>query len=98
MSIFYREIARHILLSPTFVESMTAVMAVEIERQIKANAGGDRLWIPKTSSREDLQERNRMIRAQFNGRNHAALASAFNLCERQVRKILNSAPEKFRSP
>ncbi len=39
-------------------------------------------------------DRNTTIRHQFDGRNHAALARAFGLSTRQVRRIVDKRPAK----
>lgn len=88
MSQFTRELARQIILSPSFVDTMTDLFAIEIEKQLRHTAGGDRLYVPKTSSAEDKAHRNKMIRAQFNGRNLLELASTYGLTERHIRRIV----------
>lgn len=88
MSQFFREIARQIILSKTFTEALTHMMAVEIERQVKGIAGGDSLYIHKSGSREDKRERNRLIRAQFTGDNHTELCRRFHLSRSQLYAIV----------
>lgn len=88
MSLFFRDLAKQIIHSQSFVDSMTDMMAVEIEKQLQGIAGGDRLYIPKTISRDDIEARNRIIRSQFNGRNLHDLAKTFALNVRQIRRIV----------
>lgn len=90
MSQFTRALARQIVMSSSFVETMTELMSVEIERQLQGMAGGDRLYIPKTSSSEDKKERNRLIRARFTGNNHAELCKSFNLRRSQLYAVLKA--------
>ena len=47
------------------------------------------LYIPKWESLERCA-RGRDIRARLDGSNYRALAAQFRLCERQIRKIINS--------
>jgi len=93
MSQFFRDLAKQIILSPVFVESMTDMMAIEIEKQLQGMAGGDRLYIPKTTSNDDKAARNRIIRSQFNGRNHEHLAKTYHLTQRQVRRIVRTSSD-----
>ncbi len=91
MSQFSRDLARQIILSESFVESMTEMMAAEIEKQLRGQSGGERIYIPKTASREDKAVRNHLIRAQFTGRNHVEIARRYHLTVRQVRRIVCSS-------
>lgn len=84
----YRDLAQQIILSPRFVSAMTDMMSKEIETQLQVLAGGDRLYIPKTSSNADKAIRNALLRNAFNGHNHAELARRYAITVRQVRRIL----------
>ena len=95
MSQFCRDLATQIILSPSFVAAMTDMMAVEIERQLRGIAGGDTLYIPKTTSRDDIEARNAIIRAQFNGRNIDDLARRFALTARQIRRIVRARSDRI---
>ncbi len=88
MSQFFRDLAKQIIRAPAFLETLTDLMASEIENQLRAAAGGDRIYIPKTTSLEDKHTRNQMIRAQFTGANLDTLASHYSLTVRQVRRIV----------
>lgn len=88
MSQFTRELAKQIILSQNFVDTMTDLVAIEIEKQLKGMAGGDTLYIAKTGSIDDKAARNKIIKAQFNGRNLIELANRFGLTERQIRRII----------
>jgi len=84
----YRDLAQQIVLSPTFVSSMTDIMSGEIERHLQAMSAGDRIYIPKTAGRDAKRIRNALLRAQFTGTNHAVLARQYAITVRQVRRIL----------
>lgn len=88
MSQFSRYLAQQIIRSSAFLETLTDLMATEIENQLRAAAGGDRIYIPKTTSLEDKHTRNQMIRAQFTGANLDALAVRYSITVRQVRRIV----------
>lgn len=90
MSQFTRELARQILLSNSFVDTMTDIFALEIERQLQGLAGGDTIYIPKTSAHHDKTQRNLIIRAKFNGHNLPELVKTFGLTARQLRRIVRS--------
>lgn len=94
MSQFCRDLAKQIILSPNFVETMTDIMSVEIERQLRGIAAGDSIYVPKTISRDDIGARNNLIRSQFNGHNHEELSSRFNVTVRHIRRILKTLPGK----
>lgn len=59
-----------------------------IMNRVMTELGNRRVWFP---DHETLYraERNRNIRALYNGRNGGELAARFNLCEDQIRKIVN---------
>ena len=82
MSQFSRDLAQQIIRSSAFLETLTDLMASEIENQLRAAAGGDRIYIPKTTSLEDKHTRNQMIRAQFTGANLDALPDAAGVDEK----------------
>lgn len=88
MSQFTRELAKQIILSQNFVDTMTDLVSIEIEKQLRHMAGGDTLYIAKTSSTEDKAQRNKIIRAQFTGNNLVELAARFGLTDRQIRRIV----------
>lgn len=88
MSYFFRDLAQQILLSASFVETLTDLLSVEIERQIQQAAGGTQLYIPKSNSIDDKEARNRLIREQFDGANLEIIARQYHLSLRQVRRIV----------
>lgn len=98
MSQFSRDLAQQIIRSSAFLETLTDLMATEIENQLRAAAGGDRIYIPKTTSLEDKHTRNQMIRAQFTGANLDALAVRYSLTVRQVRRIVAISSPRTKTP
>lgn len=71
---------RDILLSHGIAESKAREICLEISRTL----GSGRHYI----ARSDFTERNREIMAGFRGNNYAALADAFGVSPRQVRRIV----------
>lgn len=52
-------------------------------------AGGESIYFPTMRSRK-ITVRNCKIKMDFNGRNYKELAKKYNICERQIRRIINS--------
>lgn len=50
---------------------------------------GETLYIPKMKSAKII-ERNKKIKSEFNGKNLYYLSQKYNICVRQVRRILKS--------
>ena len=48
---------------------------------------GETVYFPKMKSLK-IQERNVKIKKEFNGKNFYSLSKKYNLCERQVRRIV----------
>jgi Mor family transcriptional regulator len=86
MSIF-RDLARAMLLSPSFLEQMTDIFAQEIEKQARQQAGGDTIYIPK-QDRRVRRIRDEQINAEFTGDNLEELAKKYLLTTRQLRRIV----------
>jgi Mor family transcriptional regulator len=70
------ELIRQIVLAAQLPESLSEHLALEIEKQLRMRYAGDRLYVAKTGSKSDKEERNELIRAQFDGRNHEAIATS----------------------
>lgn len=87
MSEIFRKIAQQVLKSQAFQNSLENMLTEQIENAIKSEAAGDRFYVAQ-QSREAIKARNKLIVAQFNGRNLSELAKRFNIKERQVRNIL----------
>jgi Mor family transcriptional regulator len=87
MSEIFRKIAQAVINSDAFLQEIENLIADHTERAIKQEAAGDRFYVAQ-NNREDIKARNKMIIAQFNGRNIDDLAKRFNLKPRQIRNIL----------
>lgn len=48
---------------------------------------GETIYFPKMKSLK-IQERNAKIKREFNGKNFCELSAKYNICERQVRRIV----------
>ncbi|HGO6308141.1 MAG: Mor transcription activator family protein [Kingella denitrificans] len=68
-----------------------AVMAgKKLSRHLTDNWGGQLIYIPKNHGGR-LDERDRQIYAEFDGRNHQQLAKKYDLAVQQVYKIIKTA-------
>lgn len=81
---------REVLFEDVPEEYRDIVDAIGMEAFLKLVyvCGGQSLYLPKLDSLE-RGDRDRQIRALFNGGNYRALAAQFRLSERQIRKIIN---------
>lgn len=59
-----------------------------LERELRQHLGGAAVYIGKRGSREQLRERDRLIREDFRGDNYDALAKRWGLHPRHVRRIV----------
>lgn len=50
---------------------------------------GESIYFPKMKSVKII-ERNKKIREEYNGKNVDMLAKKYNICERQIRRIISS--------
>lgn len=92
MSAIFRKIAQAVLQSDSFLQSLEDMIAEHTERAIKFEASGDRFYVA-ANSRDNIKARNKLIVSQFTGRNIEDLAKRFNLKPRQIRNILQKAPQ-----
>lgn len=86
----YIAAARALVMSPEFAETLTDMIAIQLEKQFQATHGGGELYIHKKCSNEMTAKRNEAIRRSFTGNNLKPLAEAYGITERQVRRIVNS--------
>lgn len=91
-----RRAVKKMVTSPAFVQFFTDLVAADFERHLRAEAGGERLYVAKTSCRDDKETRNETIRAKFTGDNYDALARDFHLSVRQIRNICDRKPSEPR--
>lgn len=87
------QLIRQIVLAAQLPESLSEHLSLEIEKQIRMSYAGDRFYVAKYGSQSDKEARNRLICAQFDGRNHATLATKYRLTVRQVRRIVDHLPQ-----
>ncbi len=87
MSDIIRRAAINIVSSKAFLDTFSNLLTTEIERQLRAEAGGDRLYIAKTCDSAEKCDRDSLIKSEFTGNNLAQLAKKHNLSHRQIRRI-----------
>lgn len=79
------------------IDARTAkTIGVEVAAYITTNWGGQLIYIPKNLNGQ-LSARDVQIYAQFNGRNHAALAKKFDLTVQQIYRIVREVGERERA-
>lgn len=69
-------------------------LSASLERAMRANCGGQAMYIARRASRETLQERDAQLRQDFTGRNLAELTQRHGLSTRHARRILAHKPKK----
>ena len=78
------------LLSVAPVDKPTALhISKQLARHITANWRGQIIYFPKNVGGE-LDERDKQIYAEFNGKNHQQLAKKYDLAVQQVYKIVKA--------
>lgn len=82
-----RRAAVGLVRSKAFLDTMEGLVAAELDRQLRSAAGGESIYIAKTSGNRDKKTRNELIRERFKGDNHDELAQDFGLSPRQIRRI-----------
>lgn len=87
MSDIIRRAAANLVHSESFLKTFTELFTLEIERQLRHEAGGDTLYIAKTSDSFEKESRDARIKLQFTGANLDALSKEFKLSQRQIRRI-----------
>lgn len=84
----FRKVARSVVDSPEFDELLVSMIAQHLEERLRAEFAGESIYIPKTSSKNNKQTRNELIRSAFTGNNWEFLTKKFGLCERHLRRII----------
>lgn len=72
------------------------VIGIQVAEYVTSNWGGQLIYIPKNHNGQ-LNARDVQIYAQFNGRNHAALAKKFDLTVQQIYRIIKEVGERERA-
>jgi Mor family transcriptional regulator len=88
MSDVIRRAAARLVRSQQFLQTFTELVAVEMERQLRAEAGGENIYVAKTTSMVERRERDRLIRECFTGSNINFLAGRFGLSPQHIRRIV----------
>ncbi len=70
------------------------MMGKKLAQHLCRNWGGQLIYIPKNQGGE-LDERDRQIYAEFNGRNHHELAKKYGLAVQQIYKIVKAGKLQF---
>lgn len=77
------------------VEHEVAVLlSKRLSRHLTDNWGGQLIYFPKNQGGK-LDERDKQIYAEFNGKNHFELAKKYDLAVQQVYKIVKSGRQQF---
>ena len=82
----FGQAADKMLRSKAFLEVFIKLIAEEYRRNLLEIADGNSIRCFK-NGREQRLERNKKIKAQFRGNNHAELSREFGLTHRQIRNI-----------
>ena len=73
--------------SEPFVQLFVTQLLAHLERQLRTEAAGDTVYIPKTGTASDKEARDTEIRSQFTGHNYQELAKCYGLSPRHIRRI-----------
>ncbi len=90
MSKMIRTAAARLLRSESFLNALEELMAVGIEQQLRAEAGGESIYISKTTCKQERDERDELIRRCFTGNNVDFLSKKFGLGRAQIYRIVKS--------
>lgn len=88
MSKMIRTAAARLVRSDSFLNVLEELVAVEMERQLRAEAGGESIYISKTTCAQERAERDDLIRSCFTGDNVPFLSKKFGLTTQHVYRIL----------
>lgn len=88
MSKQIRTAAARLVRSENFLNVLEQLVATEMERQLRAEAGGGSIYITKTTSKQERAERDELIRQCFTGSNVPFLSKKFGLNRAQIYRIL----------
>ena len=88
MSKQIRTAAARLVRSDAFLNTLEQLVATEMERQLRAAAGGENIYISKTTCMEERAERDELIRRCFTGNNVKFLSEKFGLTTQHIYRIL----------
>lgn len=87
MSKVMHEAVAALVRDDAFLDALSQLVAVGMEKQLRAHCGGESIYITKTTCAAERKERDKLIRECFSGNNIDFLASKFGLHPRQIRRI-----------
>ncbi len=87
MSNIVRRAVGRLCTSQRFLDGLAELIAVELVRELRTEYGGDYIYITKTTSLREKEERNAMLRSLFTGNNYPEVSKLSGLSTRQVRLI-----------
>ena len=87
MSNKIRRAAERIVRSQAFLDTFSALVAVEMERQLREECAGENIYITKTTCASERNERDKLIQACFTGNNIDSLSQRFGLTPQHIRRI-----------
>lgn len=70
-------------------DEQAQVFSKKLSRHLTDNWGGQLIYIPKNQGGK-LDERDKQIYAEFNGKNHQQLAKKYDLAVQQIYKIVKN--------
>lgn len=91
MSKVIRTAASRLVRSEAFLNVLETLVATELERQLRAEAGGEHIYITKTTCLQERAERDELIRHCFTGNNVPFLSKKFGLGRQQIYRILKKS-------
>lgn len=87
MSSKIRSATERVIRSKAFLDTFCTLVAVELERQLRTESGGESIYISKTSCAAERQERDLLIWSCFTGNNIDYLSKRFGLTPQHIRRI-----------
>lgn len=82
------------LLAQRIAPEVASTMSKKLALHLCRNWGGQLIYIPKNQGGE-LDERDKQIYAEFNGKNHQQLAKKYDLAVQQIYKIIKASRAQF---
>ena len=74
---------------PTLDGQTAIIISKKLSQHLSCNWGGQLIYFPKNQGGK-LDERDKQIYAEFNGKNHQELARKYNLAVQQIYKIVKA--------
>ncbi|MDK4544763.1 Mor transcription activator family protein [Kingella kingae] len=75
---------------PTLDGQTATIISKKLSQHLSCNWGGQLIYFPKNQGGE-LDERDKQIYAEFDGKNHQELARKYNLAVQRIYKIIKAA-------